>query len=262
VAQDTQLSRPRTLHFALPGLSSRETLQLLGELVAVRHELAWLNTTRPIHSAIIPVFGWRSVVWSVPTPKGNDAVVYKSAKAFEGVGMHSIAREMWMWQGSQVFPELSAPRLVYAISNELRIVQQQDCLHGRAPHSSLWLEYVDVQEESIVLVRKELHRFQDITTGPTTFSDRECHGYVMALPEDSGHGHFLTDRFAFLNSYILHPLLVPMGSQVVAGTALHTIGSLRTRDLSACQQIERMVADLPRHVLQWEDSFVLAPSRV
>jgi hypothetical protein len=137
--------------------------------------------TRPLDASIIPVFGWRAAVWSTPTPKGNDAVVYKSAKAFEGVGMHSIAREMWMWQGSRGFPEIGAPRLVYAISNELRIVRQQESLHGRAPHSSLWLEYVDVQKESIVMVRKELHRFKDTITGPATFSERECHGYVAAI---------------------------------------------------------------------------------
>jgi hypothetical protein len=67
---------------------------------------------------------------------------------------------------------------------------------------------------------------------------------------------------ALLDSYILHPLLVPMGSQVVAGTALHSIGSFRTRHLSTSDQIRRMIADMPNHVLQWEDSFVLTPSRV
>lgn len=236
-AGDVLSAIPRTLGFALPTLSSGETLSIFSELVSVRGELSWLDGTQP-GTDIHPVFGWRSAFWSVQSTHGETAIAFKSAKAFERVPMRRIAQRLWKRSSVRDQQDRVRTEVIYAVTDKIRIVQLRPSPGRAQQHSSLWLEYMMERGNCTMFVRKELHHFKDHEINDYDKVDRECKGYM------------------------LREMFVPVGGQIVGGTLVQSLGKLRKIHRTPEAQIASMVEELPSFLLSWEAAFVHDSTRL
>lgn len=200
IARRGVTGRPRSVHFALQGLSSTDTRYLMQLLADLPHDIAQLNATATrvsrrrgscdslgsndsdssAASADSPqavtsrVFGWRNsfvVCREGESQDSEDAsedsahVIWKAVKMFEATDMRRLAANVWdaakALQQTSETSHIVAFDVLYTVSSSVRVVRCVESLYGRAAHETLWLECLLDRDDHICIGRKQLTRFRD-----------------------------------------------------------------------------------------------------
>jgi hypothetical protein len=179
---------PRSLQFALPGVSSADTCHILHALRNVPLELRHLNLTgadkqsRAHTRTAHRVFGWYN--WLLPEDaRGATRVIWKSAKQLEAMSIQQLARKLWL-SGS---PAGDAGRdggaagvdVLCTINEVARVVRSTDRLYGLRDQRQVWVECLFNFGHQICIGKKELRQFGDYRVQDMATS--ECQGCVDAF---------------------------------------------------------------------------------
>ncbi|KAL4102419.1 hypothetical protein PRIC1_006164 [Phytophthora ramorum] len=222
---------PRSLQYALPGLSSHDTLRVLHAMHAMPSELRHLNGSASRshlrrRSKVRQVFGWRHLLCHEEEDENaSSRVVWKSAKAVDSTRMRPLARQIW--RASTATSE-DAGEVLYTVNRIARIVHStKRLIHGR--RDQIWLEcYLD-DGLQICVARKELRQFSDYRAPET--SATECQGFLV------------------------RPVFTKAINSRVAGCSLQCLRAVDARP-SAPALKQQLIDDLPRLTLQWEEDYL------
>ncbi|KAI9906934.1 hypothetical protein PsorP6_002837 [Peronosclerospora sorghi] len=229
----------RSLQYALPGLSSHDTLHMLHAMRTVPSELRHLNGSASRYhlksrSNVRQVFGWRHLLCQEgDDEKAARRVVWKSAKAVESMKMRPLARQIW--KASTEGPEEGEMgEVLYTVNQITRVVQSTKQQYGnrRSARDQIWIEcYLD-DGLQVCVARKELRYFGKYSAPET--SATECQGFLV------------------------RPLYTRAIQAHSVGCSLQCLRAVDVRDCgvpSAPALKQRMLDDLPRLTLQCEEEY-------
>lgn len=230
---------PRSLQFALPKLTSHDTLCVLHAMHTIPSELRHLNGRASVfrlrqHCKVRKVFGWRHLLCQEEdTGQLARRVVWKSAKALDSMRMRPLARRIWQASTDTCSGShgLELGKAVYTVNRSARVVYStKKPSHCRRARHQVWLECYFDDGLQICVARKELRQFSDYRVPDTCAT--ECEGFLV------------------------RPLYTRTISSQLAGCSLHC---LRAVDASASgvwaavDLKQRLIHDLPQLTLQWEE---------
>ncbi|KAE8893534.1 hypothetical protein PF005_g18119 [Phytophthora fragariae] len=230
--QAASVGSPRSLQYALPGLTSRDTLRVLHAMHAVPSELRHLNGSASRsrlrrRSRVRQVFGWRHLLCHEEEDEDSSSrVVWKSAKALESLRMRPLARQIW--RASSEATENG--EVLYTVNNIARVVHSTQPQFGsrRRARDQVWLEcYLD-DGRQVCVARKELRQFSEYRAPET--SATECQGFL------------------------LRPVYTRAIKAQLAGCSLQCLRAVDARSAPALKQ--QLIDDLPRLTLQWEEDYL------
>ncbi|KAG6594322.1 uncharacterized protein IUM83_17859 [Phytophthora cinnamomi] len=234
---------PRSLQFALPGLSSRDTLRVLHAMHAVPSELRHLNGSASRshlrrRSRVRQVFGWRHLLCQEEDDEDSSSrVVWKSAKALEAMRMRPLARQIWKasTEAAAGFENEGAGQVLYTVNSIARVVHSTRPQYGsrRRARDQVWLEcYLD-DGLQVCVARKELRQFSEYCAPET--SATECQGFLV------------------------RPVYTRAINARLAGCSLQCLRAVDARNCgarSAPALKQQLIDDLPRLTLQCEEDFL------
>ncbi|GMG16230.1 unnamed protein product [Phytophthora fragariaefolia] len=234
---------PRSLQYALPGLSSRDTLQVLHAMHAMPSELRHLNGSASRshlrrRSRVRQVFGWRHLLCQEDDNENSSSrVVWKSAKAVECTRMRPLARQIWKasTEATSRLADGSVGQVLYTVNNIARVVHSTKLQYGsrRRARDQVWLEcYLD-DGLQVCVARKELRQFSEYRAPETSVS--ECQGFLV------------------------RPVYTRAINSRLAGCSLQCLRAVDARDCearSAPALKQQLIDDLPQLTLQWEEDYL------
>ncbi|RLN80477.1 hypothetical protein BBJ28_00001315 [Nothophytophthora sp. Chile5] len=219
---------PRSLQFALPDLSSLDTLHLLHSMRTLPSELRHLNSSnRLVDNQIHDVFGWRHMLWPEDDADASNRVIWKSAKALDAMSMGTLARQIWR-RSSRAGSSGERRQVLYQVNSKTRVVRSTK--RRRRGRDQIWLECFLDDGLQICVARKELRRFNEYRAPKTAAA--ECQGFLV------------------------RPVYAKASNARVMGCTLQCLRAVDARGggVDAARTLKRqMVEDLPRFTLQWEE---------
>jgi len=235
-ADRASVGSPRSLQYALPGLSSRDTLRVLHTMLAMPSELRHLNGSASQRlgapcCAVGGDCGWRHLLCQ----EGEDEqsarrVVWKSAKALEAMGARPLARQIW--RSSTEAEDGEAGEVLYTVNRVARVVRSAKRQYGskRRMRDQVWLEcYLD-DGRQICVARKELRQFNEHRVPDTSVA--ECQGFLV------------------------RPVFTRAVNSRLAGCSLQCLRAVDSGARSAPALKQQLIDDLPRLTLQCEQDFL------
>lgn len=179
----TAAGSPRSLQFALCGVSSADTCHILHALRNMPLELRHLNLagadeqSRAQIRTAHRVFGWHN--WLLPEDERcATRVIWKSAKQLESLSIQQLARKLWL-SGSGVGSGgsgSSSVEVLCTINDVARVVRSTERLYGLRDHRQVWVECLFNFGHQICIGKKELRQFGDYRVQDMATS--ECQGFV------------------------------------------------------------------------------------
>ncbi|KAK1944435.1 hypothetical protein P3T76_004347 [Phytophthora citrophthora] len=239
----TSVGSPRSLQYAMPNLTSYDTLRVLHTMHSMPSELRHLNgSASRCHlrrrCKVRQVFGWRHLLCQEEEDeKSARRVVWKSAKALESMRMRPLARQIWR-ASTQVAGGLQggeSGEVLYTVNSTARVVRSMKKQYGgrRRACDQVWLEcYLD-DGQQIFVARKELRQFSE-----------------YRVPESSA---------TELQGFLVRPVYSRMIKSQLAGCSLQCLQAVDARDCgvrSAPALKQRLIDDLPRATLQLEEDYL------
>ncbi|KAG1695991.1 hypothetical protein DVH05_018978 [Phytophthora capsici] len=239
----TLVGSPRSLQYALPNLTSYDTLRVLHAMHSMPSELRHLNgSASRCHlrrrCKVRQVFGWRHLLCQEEEDeKSARRVVWKSAKALESMRMRPLARQIWRasTQAAGGLQDGEAGEVLYTVNSTARVVRSTKKQYGsrRRARDQVWLEcYLD-DGQQIFVARKELRQFSEYRVPES--SATECQGFLV------------------------RPVYSRMIKSQLAGCSLQCLQAVDARDCgvrSAPALKQRLIDDLPRATLQLEEDYL------
>ncbi|GLD92352.1 hypothetical protein PINS_up000885 [Pythium insidiosum] len=220
------VTRPRDLHFLLPGLSGATTWMIFDSLKSTASELSWVSRSQPADIQMHSVEGWRTAVWCLHSSSLEEAVIEKSAMAIQDQSAKSVGSRLWKRDADDM--NTGDANLLYRLSNDVRIVKR---FYNR--RETAWIEWRTQKDGAVCIMRKELRAFED-----DTFSSEgeslDCEGILCI------------------------PLFVPAVGRVLHGASIQTVRKHRLRDCSSSEQLQHRL-DRLRETAQQRDSIVTPP---
>ncbi|KAL3660674.1 hypothetical protein V7S43_014428 [Phytophthora oleae] len=234
---------PRSLQYALPNLTSHDTLRVLHAMHSMPSELRHLNgSASRCHlrrrCKVRQVFGWRHLLCQEEEDeKSARRVVWKSAKALESMRMRPLARQIWRasTQVTNGLQDGEAGEVLYTVNSTARVVHSMKKHYGihRRVRDQIWLEcYLD-DGQQIFVARKELRQFSEYRVPES--SATECQGFLV------------------------RPVYSRRIKSRLAGCSLQCLRAVDARDCgvrSAPALKQRLIDDLPRATLQLEEDYL------
>lgn len=212
-------SSPRSLQFALSGVSSADTSRALHALRSLPLELQHLSALRSPGDRA-RCFGWTSRLQLEDAASRDSRVVCAAAKAVEGVSTRRLARRLWTLEDGAVVSTIGAFARVVRCAASRRYARKED-------RAQLWVECLARSGRGVCVARKELRQFGGHRVAPVAAA--ECH------------------------ALLLRPALVHTGAGLVGGALLQSLRALDPRGEQTAAALRRRVArDLPRLALHWE----------
>ncbi|KAG7389882.1 hypothetical protein PHYPSEUDO_009396 [Phytophthora pseudosyringae] len=222
---------PRSLQYALPDLTSRDTLRVLHAMHAMPSELRHLNgSASRCHlrrrCKVRQVFGWRHLLCQEEEDeKSARRVVWKSAKALDSMTMRPLARQIWRAStgGCQT------GEVLYTVNSIARVVRSTKKQYGgrRRARGQVWLEcYLD-DGLQVCVARKELRQFSEYRAPET--SATECQGFLV------------------------RPVYTRAINARSAGCSLQCLRAVDAGVQSAPALKQQLIDQLPQLTLQWEE---------
>ncbi|OWZ04285.1 hypothetical protein PHMEG_00023837 [Phytophthora megakarya] len=232
---------PRSLQYALPGLSSHDTLRVLHAMHAMPSELRHLNGSASRshlrrRCKVRQVFGWRHLLCQEEEDeKTARRVVWKSAKALDSMRMRPLARQIWRASTAATGEDGETGEVLYNINSIARVVHSTKRQYGsrrRARHQ-VWLEcYLD-DGLQVCVARKELRQFSEYRAPETSATE--------------------------FQGFLVRPVYTRATRSRLAGCSLQSLRAVDARDCgvrSAPALKQHLIDDLPRLTLQWEEDYL------
>ncbi|POM74165.1 Hypothetical protein PHPALM_8922 [Phytophthora palmivora] len=234
---------PRSLQYALPGLSSHDTLRVLHAMHAMPSELRHLNGSASRNHLrrrckVRQVFGWRHLLCQEEEDeKAARRVVWKSAKALDSMRMRPLARKIWRasTEATGGLEDGEAGEVLYTVNSVARVVHSSKRQYGsrRRARDQVWLEcYLD-DGLQVCVARKELRQFSEYRAPET--SATECQGFLV------------------------RPVYSRALNSRLVGCSLQCLRAVDARDngvRSAPALKQKLIDDLPQLTLQWEEDYL------
>ncbi|KAI9991696.1 hypothetical protein PInf_017045 [Phytophthora infestans] len=234
---------PRSLQFALPDLSSRDTLRVLHAMHSIPSELRHLNGSASRNHLrrrckVRQVFGWRHLLCQEEEDEQlARRVVWKSAKALDSLRMRPLARQIWRssTETSGGLPNEETGEVLYTVNKIARVVRSSKKLYGsrRRSRDQVWLEcYLDGGLQ-VCVARKELRQFSQYHAPET--STTECQGFLV------------------------RPVYTKAVKSRLAGCSLQCLRAVDPGDcgIQSAQALkQQLIDDLPQLTLQCEENYL------
>ncbi|CAH0516595.1 unnamed protein product [Peronospora belbahrii] len=234
---------PQSLQYALPGLSSHDTLYVLHALRVIPSELRHLNGSASRsrlrrRCKVRQVFGWRHLLCQEnDDEKAARRVVWKSAKALDSMNMRPLARQIWRasTEATGGLNERETGEVLYTVNHIARVVHSTKRQYGsrRRAREQVWIEcYLD-DGMQVCVARKELRQFDEYRAPET--SATECQGFLV------------------------RPMYTRAINAQLVGCSLQCLRAVDARDCgvrSATALKQRMLDDLPQLTLQCEEDYL------
>ncbi|CEG42863.1 uncharacterized protein PHALS_13100 [Plasmopara halstedii] len=233
---------PRSLQYALPNLTSHDTLCILHAMHTIPSELRHLNSRAScnrLHKRceVHQVFGWRHLLCQ-EDDDGDLArrVVWKSAKALDSMMMRPLARQIWRasTEISSASHGKETGKLLYTINRIARVIYSTNSAYGtgdrRCNRHQIWLECFLDDGLQVCVARKELRQFSDYCV--PEISATECEGFLV------------------------RPVYTRTINTQLVGCSLHCLRAVDASDKgvsSASALKQKLIQELPQHTLQWEE---------
>uniref|UniRef100_M4B6C2 Uncharacterized protein n=1 Tax=Hyaloperonospora arabidopsidis (strain Emoy2) TaxID=559515 RepID=M4B6C2_HYAAE len=244
--KDTKMvvGSPRSLQYALPGLSSHDTQHVLHAMRVLPSELRHLNGNASRsrlrqRCKVRQVLGWRHLLCQEEEDEESARrVVWKSAKALDAVKMRPLARQIW----NASTMAANGPRnddergkVLYTVNHICRVVHSTKRQYGdpSRTRNKVWIECFLDDGLQICVARKELRQFGQYHAPQVSVT--ECQGYLV--------------RPIYTRSINAH--LVGCLLQCLRAVAARDCG---VRSIPALKQ--RMINDLPMLTQQCEEDYI------
>ncbi|KAG2775495.1 hypothetical protein PC129_g10037 [Phytophthora cactorum] len=233
---------PRSLQYALPGLTSHDTLRVLHAMHAIPSELRHLNGSASRNHLrrrckVRQVFGWRHLLCQEEEDEQlARRVVWKSAKALDSMRMRPLARQIWR-SSTEATGGMHGEtgEVLYIVNNITRVVHSTKKQYGsrRRTRDQVWLEcYLD-DGLQVCVARKELRQFSQYRAPEA--SATECQGFLV------------------------RPVYTRAIKSRLAGCSLQCLRAVDAGDCgmrSAPALKQRLIDDLPQLTLQCEEDYL------
>ncbi|CAI5735865.1 unnamed protein product [Hyaloperonospora brassicae] len=179
---------PRSLQYALPGLSSHDTQHVLHAMRAIPSELRHLNgnasrSRLQSRCEVRQVLGWRHLLCQEDDDEETARrVVWKSAKALNAVKMRPLARQIWNTSTTKfagVKKDEEQGKVLYTINHRARVTYSMKRRYGQLSPAldQVWIECFLDDGLQICVARKELRQFGEYHA--PQLSVTECQGYLV-----------------------------------------------------------------------------------
>ncbi|CAI5728040.1 unnamed protein product [Peronospora destructor] len=229
----------KSLQYALPGLSSHDTLQVLHAMRVIPSELRHLNDSASRshlrrRCKVQQVFGWRHLLCQ---ENDDRRVVWKSAKALDSMRMQPLARQIWKASTEAIggLDDRETGEVLYTVNHRARVVHSTKRQYGsrRRARDQVWIEcYLD-DGLQVCVARKELRQFDEHRVSET--SATECQGFLV------------------------RPMYTRAINAQLVGCSLQCLRAVDARDCgvgSASALKQQMLDDLPQLTLQCEEDYI------
>ncbi|TDH71183.1 hypothetical protein CCR75_007343 [Bremia lactucae] len=231
----------RSLQFALPDLTSQDTLRVLHAMHAMPSELRHLNSRASRHylrrrCKVRQVFGWRHLLCQEEEDEQSARrVVWKSAKTMEAMRMRPLAHQIWQAgvEATAQVPKEGSTKVLYTVNRRARVVVRAPNKEFRNRRDQVWLECFLDDGRQICVARKELRQFNGYCAPET--SATECQGFLV------------------------RPVYTRAINVRLAGCSLQCLRAIDAKDsgvLSAVALKQQLLHDLPQLTLQWEEDHI------
>lgn len=249
---------PRSLQFALAGVSSADTSRVLHALRSLPLELRHLNLTGSGSNSSSGsgssftsrrVFGWHN--WMLrEDARGSSRVIWKSDKAVEGASARRLARRLWAAERG----------VLCTVSGAARVVRSTDRAYALRDRCQVWVECLFDLGHQVCIAKKELRQFGDYSVQDMATS--ECQGCVSTSVDFWGwqnpsHSPSPPAHSIPQCRFLVRPTLTRARNEMVGGSMVQCLRAVDPRSEQAPSDlVNRIMSDLPRFTLQWEDEFV------
>ncbi|ETN16612.1 hypothetical protein PPTG_05785 [Phytophthora nicotianae INRA-310] len=242
-SDEASIGSPRSLQYALPDLTSHDTLRVLHAMHTIPSELRHLNGSASRNHLrrrckVRQVFGWRHLLCQEEEDEQlARRVVWKSAKALDSMRMRPLARQIWRssTEATGGLQDGETGEVLYTVNNITRVVHSTKKQYGnrRRSRDQVWLEcYLD-DGMQVCVARKELRQFSQYRAPDT--SATECQGFLV------------------------RPVYTRAVKSRLAGCSLQCLRAVDASDCgmqSAPALKQRLIDDLPQLTLQCEEDYL------
>ncbi|RQM17568.1 hypothetical protein DD237_003109 [Peronospora effusa] len=225
----------KSLQYALPGLSSHDTLHVLHAMRVIPSELRYLNGNASRshlkrRCKVRQIFGWRHLLCQ---ENDDRRVVWKSAKALDSMKMRPLAHQIWKASTEAIsgLDDRETGKVLYTVNDRARVVHSTKRQYGS--RDQVWIEcYLD-DGLQVCVARKELRQFNEYRVSET--SATECQGYLV------------------------RPMYTRAINARLVGCSLQCLRAVDARDCgvrSASALKQQMLDNLPQLTLQCEEDYI------